>query len=245
MSDLLGTLAITSHRGGSGRSLLASGLAAWASEQGIRTLLIDLAPGGGAASLGPTGLMPHHDPWRGNSEPRPTALTRTLQALRATPDAITGAGWAQIESRLAGWNTSLVVIDAPTLSRPLQAGVLARCNVVLAAVPADANSLKSILPYLEFLAEEKHRPNRVFQPAAVLTRVQLDSPPMQALFETASTFLGPLLLQGVIPEEETFARAMAQGLMPSARHLSPAAAGAIDNVGRQLLAMLAPAGAAP
>jgi cellulose biosynthesis protein BcsQ len=137
-----------------------------------------------------------------------------LQSLRATPACLADAGWEALGRIAARHDIDTLVIDAPTLSRPLQSRVLMRCHLAVLAVPADAASLKTLLPFCEYMAEEKNRPNRVFEVAAVLTRVQCNSPQREAVIDAARTYLAPILVPDLLAENAVYTAAMAQGFVP-------------------------------
>lgn len=208
-------IAVLSHRGGSGKTTLVSGLAAAFAAAGNATLQVDLCRAGGCSILSARGFhLAHSEGEYQTVLPYNFTLRYSLAEIE------------KFQQHLDDSDESfdVALFDVPATGRRELSRLLRDIDLLILCIPCDANSLKSLQPFLEFINEERARPGRNFNVAGLLTRVRSKGLVDRMVLAEAKRFLDPFLLPEVMEEDESIREAMASGLTLSAANVSDATA---------------------
>lgn len=238
-------LALTSARGGTGKTVIAAGLAQALSRSGQAVLLVELDSQNVLSSL----LLQEASSTTGSIRAPLSACLAVDDRLRLVPfGAPDDLDLQALERALATdtqWLTrrlqaldvpadTLVILDCPTGSTPLTRQALALATRVLGVTTADATGYAS-LPRLE--RQWQHCTSQV-HPLHLLNRVDPARPLSQDIAAIVAHSWGDRLL-GVLPESPDLEQALALG--QGLASVQDAWAHGLAELGRELLGELRPA----
>jgi cellulose biosynthesis protein BcsQ len=235
---------MTSHRGGSGKTALATGLATRLSlHHHKRVLVLDYSPDGAAAYLlmGDGQQIKPLELINPNFLPLEVASECEARVVWA-PGLIRSAQfWDLVRTTAVAQGMDLVIVDLPVTGGNELSEALRHAWLVVVAVPCDGPAFRSLGPLLETLNEERSRPNRSFQVRAVMTMTGVPNPERQALETFERRYLRPMLMKSDLPFDGELRRTMALGRAPSGRQSLPGSAeSAMCVIADEIVAMANP-----
>jgi cellulose biosynthesis protein BcsQ len=231
------SILIASHRGGSWKSTLSALLALALAEQGITTCVADLAASGGAFSL-------HRED---RSAPRPVAIRNLGDAhiVNHRQSPVTIIHLSQFSNHVGESNPAeilqplrlgeVLILDAPALGMLQLCGLLRNCDVALLPVPAEAMSLKSLMPFLEAVKENRAMPGRRFETRIVLTGTGLRQEETALAERHARETLAPILAPGELPWNDALLNILNDGRFPFWNELPEALRHSVNSIATDLL----------
>jgi cellulose biosynthesis protein BcsQ len=215
MPTLPTVIIVTSHRGGSLKSSLASALSWKLATLGNRTALLDCTPTGGAFSL----ESPLHAVSNAPAENHPAAarakrhteLPLAMNHLGRLP-----ASSSEFRTILAALGTEAthVVVDAPVCSKAELDLLASASDLVLVTIPSDANCLRSITPFLQVLQEIRAAPGRAFRIKGILVRTGIPLEECVVVDQFLEDTLAPMLSGAQIPFDEPARRTISAAQAP-------------------------------
>ncbi|MCA9596760.1 MAG: AAA family ATPase [Myxococcales bacterium] len=221
-------IAISSQKGGTGKTTISLNLALSMAERGTRTLLVDLDPQGGighSLSRGDTDLVGLADVLMGACSPGEAVLETKLAMLSLLPrgrlDAVDACEFEQALLRPGVLAEALeavekpfdvVILDTPSgVGMPTRAA-LAVSHFALVPVQGEPLSLRSIGQMLRVIEHVKGKENPNLQLLGILpTMVERQNEASLNVLITAWRELGGVL-ETVIPRADVFAKASEAGL---------------------------------
>ena len=246
------SIVVISHRGGCGKTALATGLAlglarrAAAAGRSDGTMLVDCAFAPTAAVLAPaTRGDKRPAPWTGAPEPVRgwTHPDWRFEAVHAPKVLTDPAGFAALAADAAAAGFSRVVVDLPVCGPDELTAATRGAALLLVLVPCDGPAFRSLPPLLEALRDERARPGRAFQTRAVLTGTGVPNPERQAIEAYQRRYLAALLATADFPFDPALRRAMSKGTMSETepgQPMSPATA-ALDALAAEVESLTAAA----
>lgn len=232
-------LAVTSARGGTGKTVVAAGLAQSLARRGQAVLLVELDAQNVVASLLPPQERPlppaHRSPLAGslqvddNLRLVPFGMLDEIDLRALEQSLMVDPQW--LARRLLALDIpadSLVILDCPTGSTPLSRQALALATRVLGVTTADATGYAS-LPRLE---RQLQLSASATPPLHLLNRVDTARPLTQDIAAIVAQSWGDRLL-GVLPESPALEQALALG--QGLQSVDDAWSKALDELGEALL----------
>ncbi|MCC5876753.1 MAG: ParA family protein [Candidatus Sumerlaeia bacterium] len=207
---------VASHRGGSGKSLLSVLLATALASLDISVMVVDYSLGAGAASLDNPSISRDGKPWTNVTE-RPAPYKHTKRPLRI----LHAPGMMQqddVQESLIRFSAEqgidIVIHDTPAGGGHELAPILRHASLALLVVPCEANSFRTLLPFMEYIQGERSRPRRDFHTRAVLVEPHEGGFEQKQLREQLESYLAAILLKPVLPHDPRLGNQVADGLYP-------------------------------
>lgn len=214
-------IAVISHRGGSGKTAVVSGLAAAFSAAGRSTIQVDLCRAGGCSILSSHGFqLTHADGEIQDVLPNNFAVRFPLSDMDGL-DALLQENSDSLDVALH---------DVPATGRRELSRLLRDMDLVVLCIPCEANSLKSLQPFLEFINEERSRPGRNFNVTGLLTRVRTKGLVDRVVLAEAKRYLAPFLAGEMMLEDPSIREAMASGLALGSANISEATSTRLERI---------------
>jgi cellulose biosynthesis protein BcsQ len=210
-------IGVMSHRGGSGKTAVATGLASHlASVHLQRVMLVDVCPDGAAAHLMMGGDQPVKpvDPTEKTFLPLTAARDTQARVVWAPGMLRQGNFWSLVEKTARAQDMNYIVLDLPMASAGELSEILRMTWLCLLTVPCDGPAFRSLGPLLEGLNEERSRPNREFMVRAVMTMTGVPNPERMGLENYERRYLRPMLTKVDLPFDVELRRQMAAGNAP-------------------------------
>ncbi len=177
----MNTVAVTNHKGGSGKTTTAVSLAAALGERGLRVLLIDMDPQGSATGwLGsPAGGRIVLDAYLGQADLAGVAVDTSapgVQLVPSTPWLVAADRRQEIDLALSMIRSiehlpplwDYVLVDCPPTQGYLSIAPLSACRHVLVPVEAHVLALSGLVSLLETMQEVRQRLNPGLALAAIV-----------------------------------------------------------------------------
>jgi chromosome partitioning protein len=246
------TLAITSQKGGVGKTTAAVNLAYALAKRGWHTLLVDTDPQGsvGLSLSEKARKCPgFYDAVNTAVPATPFILQTRLPELELLTAGQTHSFFevaadgidAESEIRrilreISQRRYDLVIFDTPAGLGGLTGGILRQVDFALVPQQAEPLGLRSIPQVLEALRYLRREGARVELAGILLTMVQQDNPQAQDVIRELRTLLpGRLLLDAMVPRDPVFLQASSAGVPLGLLHRNPpAAAHVFDQLAAEL-----------
>ncbi|MEQ8821792.1 MAG: hypothetical protein RLY93_16260 [Sumerlaeia bacterium] len=239
---------VLSHRGGSGKTALAAGIASDWADLGEKPLLVDCAAAGGASALFGRYLPADFvfPVWRGEEKPFPMVQEggMSMRFLKAGPALKDPQAAERLREGAAKARCTSVVVDLPACGRSELEPLLRVATLVLLVMPVDALAFRGSRPFLEMIQEERARPGRDFQSVVVVNGTGVKNPAKEHTEVFLRQYLGPILAPVEIPHDPSLKAGMAKGILPGSEAERSPASDAILRLAKHLRQMLAQHGTA-
>ncbi len=235
------TLAITSQKGGVGKTTTSVNLAYALAKRGWHTLLIDTDPQGSVGlSLSERArkCAGFYDAVNSGLPAEPLILQTRLPELEllaagqaysffeVANDGVDAASEVRrILREVAVRRFDLVIFDTPAGLGGLTGAVLQQVDFALVPQQAEPLGLRSVPQVLEALRYLRRNGSKIELAGILLTMVQADLPQAQEVVrELRSLLPGKLLLETMIPRDPVFLQASSAGVPLGLLHRNPPAA---------------------
>lgn len=234
------TLAITSQKGGVGKTTAAVNLAYALAKRGWHTLLVDTDPQGSVGlSLSERArkCAGFYDAVNTGLDSLPLILQTRLPELElltagqahsffeVAADGVDAAAEVRrILREVSLRRYDLVIFDTPAGLGGLTGAVLQASNFALVPQQAEPLGLRSIPQVLEALRQLRRNGSKIELAGILLTMVQQDQPQAQDVIRELRTLLpGKLVLDAMIPRDPIFLQASSAGVPLGLLHRNPPA----------------------